>query len=993
MVSKRHHRRLVNMEVEKELAKSRSSFCTRKIAPDDSCGEPISEELDGLCNHIENKTYLDTRIKESTTATTATSYPCIYPNYYLLPESESIQENQNDADTEFVKSVRGWFLKYRELLSQSAMNELLLILKPKCKTLPSDSRTFLSTPQSCQFPISVVSPGKYCHFGLKYMLQNILNTKNLLEFCEDGKTLSLSLSINIDGLPLSRSSTSQFWPILISIDNENLECPNPFPIGVYHGFKKPESALKYLQEFQIEFKQLENGFRFKNIEVKVQISKIIRDAPAKSFILCVKGHTGYFSCTKCVQEGEYINGRVTFPDLSAVLRTDDDFKNKTCEDYHRGNSPFDELSVGLVSQVPLDYMHLVCLGVMKRLIIFWVKGNKSVRLPELKLKTVDENLITLKSSIPKEFCRLPRGLQEVDHFKATEFRQILLYTGPFVLKNNLSKIQYSHFMCLHVAIRILCSANLYITYNNYASQLLKYFIEKFAVIYGAEYVSHNVHGLLHLPSDCIKHGVLDNFSSFRFENYLYILKKIMKTSKHPLQQLCNRLKEKELNLIPFRTNAQNVNSYYESPCSSTIFNISIVTNISRKSQNYKICEIKGKCFHFQTVDGIEWSIVKFLCDDKISHVPSTWLSIHNLKENNIALCFWPRKNAGKKIIGRSIPDSESWDKLEVVILKQTDSYSEAREYIRLMSEGESAPETNKPLGKGHRKAKKRPFLFNDSDDSESDVTGVITPPPTIESPKIRKVNNSEPNNNSTNKKIESFSSQKANKSFDSQTSTTIIRTVSTEMVSNVITSLTSVSAINKENNNNHSLVPSAAPSHCSCNCQESPLIKSILSNTVAIRTMLERLTSDETMRKNDDIITDFDLVPKKPFSKFKKLKEFDEKLKTDKSVERQNETALFLLGGSSYKELIRRGLKKIFTDKLATKCSWTGRKNNFPLHNLKILDVLKIATRKKFGSTTDAEFQAEVGLWFRQGKLRFERSLAAVNKENQNRAATVEGME
>ncbi|CAG9771466.1 unnamed protein product [Ceutorhynchus assimilis] len=810
------------MEVEKELAKSRSSFCTRKIAPDDSCGEPISEELDGLCNHIENKTYLDTRIEESTTATTATSYPSIYPNYYLLPESESIQENQNDADTEFVKSVRGWFLNYRELLSQSAMNELLLILKPKCKTLPSDSRTFLSTPQSCQFPISVVSPGKYCHFGLKYMLQNILNTKNLLEFCEDGKTLSLSLSINIDGLPLSRSSTSQFWPILISIDNENLECPNPFPIGVYHGFKKPESALKYLQEFQIEFKQLENGFRFKNIEVKVQISKIICDAPAKSFILCVKGHTGYFSCTKCVQEGEYINGRVTFPDLSAVLRTDDDFKNKTCEDYHRGNSPFDELSVGLVSQVPLDYMHLVCLGVMKRLIIFWVKGNKSVRLPELKLKTVDENLITLKSSIPKEFCRLPRG-----------------------------------------------------------------------------------------------------------------------------------------------TNAQNVNSYYESPCSSTIFNISIVTNISKKSQNYKICEIKGKCFHFQTVDGIEWSIVKFLCDDKISHVPSTWLSIHNLKENNIALCFWPRKNAGKKIIGRSIPDSESWDKLEVVILKQTDSYSEAREYIRLMSEGESAPETNKPLGKGHRKAKKRPFLFNDSDDSESDVTGVITPPPTIESPKIRKVNNSEPNNNSTNKKIESFSSQKANKSFDSQT----------------------------KNNNNHSLVPSAAPSHCSCNCQESPLIKSILSNTVAIRTMLERLTSDETMRKNDDIITDFDLVPKKPFSKFKKLKEFDEKLKTDKSVERQNETALFLLGGSSYKELIRRGVKKIFTDKLATKCSWTGRKNNFPLHNLKILDVLKIATRKKFGSTTDAEFQAEVGLWFRQGKLRFERSLAAVNKENQNRAATVEGME
>ena len=85
---------------------------------------------------------------------------------------------------------------------------------------------------------------------------------------------------------------------------------------------------------------------------------------------------------------------------------------------------------------------------------------------------------------------------------------------------------------------------------------------------------------------------------------------------------------------------------------------------------------------------------------------------------------------------------------------------------------------------------------------------------------------------------------------------------------------------------------------------------------------------------------------------------------------------MFLLGGVTAKELIRRGLKNIFMDKLAMKCSWTGRKNNFAINNLKIIDLLKMAARKKFGAVTDSEFQSELALWFRQAKLRYDRSQA-----------------
>lgn len=85
---------------------------------------------------------------------------------------------------------------------------------------------------------------------------------------------------------------------------------------------------------------------------------IIADAPAKSFILNTKGHTGYFSCSKCEIEGEYIKNRIRFPDMKNFLRTDYCFSNHSNEEYHLGHSPLENFpNLGLVSQVPLDYMN------------------------------------------------------------------------------------------------------------------------------------------------------------------------------------------------------------------------------------------------------------------------------------------------------------------------------------------------------------------------------------------------------------------------------------------------------------------------------------------------------------------------------------------------------------------------------------------------------------------------------------------------------------
>ncbi|KYN13985.1 hypothetical protein ALC57_13815 [Trachymyrmex cornetzi] len=167
------------------------------------------------------------------------------------------------------------------------------------------------------------------------------------------------------------------------------------------------------------------------------------------------------------------------------------------------------------------------------------------RLPETDKNDINNQLLFLKNYMPKDFVRLPRSLEDIEYYKATELRQFLLYTGPVVLEKIMNKNIYTHFMALSCVIRILCGSALYRKYNNYALKLLEYFVKKYVMLYGEEYISHNVHGLIHLSTDCLQHGPLDSFSCFKYENYLFTIKKTIQATRNPLQQICNRLKEHE----------------------------------------------------------------------------------------------------------------------------------------------------------------------------------------------------------------------------------------------------------------------------------------------------------------------------------------------------------------------------------------------------------------------------------------------------------------
>ena len=235
-----------------------------------------------------------------------------------------------------------------------------------------------------------------------------------------------------------------------------------------------------------------------------------------------------------------------FPEVNAQLRTDVAFDEMRDVNHHKGPSPLQQLSVGMVTQFPLDYMHLVCLGVTRRILMYWLKSpvRKGIRLGLRTITQISESLETFRNYIPREFSRKCRGLSEIERWKATEFRQFLLFSGIVALKGRISTVVYNHFLLFFVAIHCLVSQELWHSHADYAHDLLSLFITQAVDIYGRDFLVYNVHGLIHLAADVKRFGPLDSFSAFPFENYLGHLKQFVRKPQFPLQQVVRRLSER-----------------------------------------------------------------------------------------------------------------------------------------------------------------------------------------------------------------------------------------------------------------------------------------------------------------------------------------------------------------------------------------------------------------------------------------------------------------
>ena len=422
-------------------------------------------------------------------------------------------------------------------LTGQKTNDLLDILRRAGHILPKDYRTLKATPQN----IETFNKCGGLANALKYHLSDIQDLPDVL-----------NLHINIDGLSLSKSTTEELWPILC-----RLAWSKPFEIALFHGMSKPVPVEDFLEDFILEYQNLKvNGLYLNNRVHEVKIEFFVCDAVARQHIKKVKSHSGYYACERCQAKGCQMDGYMVFDTEVGAVRTDEEFEQMkylgSDEDNRRrhqiGQSPLIG-NFNCVSGFVLDYMHLVLLGVVKRLIEFWKKGSPNdirCKLSENLRDQIDKALHSFRNFLPFEFSRQPRSIKTSDRWKATECRQFLLYTGPIILRGILDQNRYQHFMALSVAMRILLTED-DDTRNHYlpfARQLLQYFVQSCPELYEHKFVSYNIHCLLHLVDDCELYGIsLNKMSAFPFESHLHYLKRKILGSKNKLVQLCKHLVE------------------------------------------------------------------------------------------------------------------------------------------------------------------------------------------------------------------------------------------------------------------------------------------------------------------------------------------------------------------------------------------------------------------------------------------------------------------
>ena len=457
----------------------------------------------------------------------------------VIDDAGELSNNDDEVVYEgLASSLTKWAIDFN--IKQNATDGLLKILRSlkslEHENLPATARTLLKTEKNVE--VQMVSGMEYVFLGVESGLR-----QHFSQYPDEvtQTTNDIEIALNIDGLPVFSSNNMSLWPILCAI---HLEPIKVFAVAITYGPSKP-SDLTFIVETVAEINNLlTNGFQYNDRTLNVKLTNVVCDAPAKAMVKKTKQFSGYYGCDRCDQRGSWDGKRITYTEVDNLqLRTDIDYRQKTQLAHHQNgpDSPFVNLPIDMIRAFPIDYMHCVCLGVTRRLILSWMNGKH--RLSKTQLTEIDNRLKEMRLSIPCDFQRKPRPFSEVAHWKATEFRQFLLYTGKFILRGILDKQKYEHFMTFNVAMCILLSPYLLENHLVYARSLLAHFVRNGEVLYGQEFLVYNVHSLLHLADDAELYGGLDKCSAFPFENHLYQMKKLVRSGKRPVVQIVKRLGE------------------------------------------------------------------------------------------------------------------------------------------------------------------------------------------------------------------------------------------------------------------------------------------------------------------------------------------------------------------------------------------------------------------------------------------------------------------
>lgn len=370
----------------------------------------------------------------------------------------------------------------------------------------------------------------------KSALEDIFDGDEYKKLCTSGEFLSnaynMSFTLNTDGCKISNSSKASAWPVYLEINElpPHARKRHMLLAGIHCDSEKPimnNLVGKCLSELDDLYKK---GIEWMNTDgTKVQSKFVLLlcsvDSIARPPLLRMTQFNGEYGCTFCYAKGSTSqNNRLVryYPSSEQVIvRTDNELRlqmQKAFKDNEKiqgvkGISCLISFSkFNLAKGQIVECMHSVYLGVAKQHIELLLKYVQ----PRFH-KLINERLTAIKP--PTRISRLPRPIGEIANFKASEFRNWLLYYFLVCFDGVLERKYLKHFALLSQAIYYLNQASITVDELNKAEILITQYIEDFEQLFGIENMTFNVHLLRHLPETIRNWEPMWAHNAFTFESW------------------------------------------------------------------------------------------------------------------------------------------------------------------------------------------------------------------------------------------------------------------------------------------------------------------------------------------------------------------------------------------------------------------------------------------------------------------------------------------
>ena len=199
-----------------------------------------------------------------------------------------------------------------------------------------------------------------------------------------------------------------------------------------------------------------------------------------------------------------------------------------------------------IYDAPVEYMHLSCIGVTKRLIeCTFNVGTKRSRITKRKLSSPsDFNKLMHATKVTKESSRRARNL-DLAVFKAQEYRNCAIFFFPLVLEciePGAKEINLWLYLAFMLRSSVLPSIEYAPVNLNHVRECCVLFYKLFEELFGKQNCSYSLHVFCSHLTEIRTHGPLTETSAFKFESfYGEVRRSFVSGTTSPLKQIMKNI--------------------------------------------------------------------------------------------------------------------------------------------------------------------------------------------------------------------------------------------------------------------------------------------------------------------------------------------------------------------------------------------------------------------------------------------------------------------